>query len=74
MKSREHQTYNTEGKRIGSWGMVEMEEDKRRHIFADDPETLKKLRDKEKIAKEKAAAGVDFSKVSRYEMSAKRIW
>ncbi|KAF4632980.1 hypothetical protein G7Y89_g5149 [Cudoniella acicularis] len=74
MKKREHQNYDSEGKRIGSWGMVEMEEEKRRHIFEDDPETLKRLREKERLAKEKAAAGQDLSKISRYEMSAKRIW
>ncbi|CAG8975686.1 hypothetical protein HYALB_00007890 [Hymenoscyphus albidus] len=74
MKKREHQNYTMEGKRIGSWGMVEMEEEKRDHIFGDDPETLKKLREKERLGKEKAAAAPDFSKISRYEMSAKRIW
>lgn len=54
--------------------MVEMEEEKRDHIFGDDPETLNKMREKERLGKEKAAAAQDFSKISRYEMSAKRIW
>ncbi|TVY47879.1 Endoplasmic reticulum membrane protein [Lachnellula occidentalis] len=74
MKTREHQNYDMDGKRIGGWGMVELEEEKRRYFFEDDPETLKKLKEKERLAKEKAAAGQDFSKISRYEMSAKRIW
>ncbi|TVY86975.1 Endoplasmic reticulum membrane protein 65 [Lachnellula willkommii] len=74
MKKREHQNYDMDGKRIGGWGMVELEEEKRRYFFEDDPETLKKLKEKERLAKEKAAAGQDFSKISRYEMSAKRIW
>jgi hypothetical protein len=74
MKKRENENYNMEGKRLGSWGMVEMEDEKRRHIFEDDPETLKRLKEKERLGKEKAAAGQDFSKISRYEMSAKRIW
>ncbi|KAG9239153.1 eukaryotic membrane protein family-domain-containing protein [Amylocarpus encephaloides] len=74
MKKREHQNYDMEGKRLGSWGMVEMEDEKRRYIFEDDPETFKRLKEKERLGKEKAAAGTDFSKVSRYEMSAKRIW
>jgi hypothetical protein len=74
MKKREHQNYDMEGKRIGGWGMVELEDEKRRYFFDDDPETLKKLKEKERLAKEKAAAGQDFSKISRYEMSAKRIW
>ncbi|TVY38275.1 Endoplasmic reticulum membrane protein [Lachnellula subtilissima] len=74
MKKRDHQNYDMDGKRIGGWGMVELEEEKRRYFFEDDPETLKKLKEKERLAKEKAAAGQDFSKISRYEMSAKRIW
>lgn len=74
MKTREHQSYDTESKRLGSWGMTELDDEKRRHIFEDDPETFRKLKEKEKLGKEKAAAGTDFSKVSRYEMSAKRIW
>lgn len=74
MKKREYQSYDTEGKRIGGWGLVELGDEKRRHIFEDDPETLRKLKEKERIAQEKAAAGQDFSKISRYEMSAKRIW
>jgi len=74
MKKRENENYGMQGKRIGSWGMVEMDDEKRRHIFQDDPETLKKLKEKERLGKEKAAAGQDFSKIIRYEMSAKRIW
>lgn len=74
MKKREQQNYDMEGRRIGGWGMVELEDEKRRYFFEDDPETLRKLKEKERLAKEKAAAGQDFSKISRYEMSAKRIW
>ena len=84
MKKRENQSYDTGGKRVGGWGMVEVDDDKRRWIYDDDPEGLKKLREREKNAKEKSektgekgekgAGGMDFSKISRYEMSAKRIW
>ena len=79
MKQRENVNYDAGGKRVGGWGMVEVDEDKRRHIYADDPDTLRKMREKERAAKEKAAkggsAGSDsFARISRYEMAAKRIW
>lgn len=55
---------------------MEVDDDKKRWIYDDDPETLRKLKDKERVAKDKAAKGpgTDFDKISRYEMSAKRIW
>jgi hypothetical protein len=76
MKKREHQNYGTEGKRLGGWGIVEVDEDKKRWIYDDDPETLKKLREKERAAKQKAeksGSEQDFGNISRYEM-VKRIW
>ncbi|CZS96211.1 related to cytomegalovirus gH-receptor family protein [Rhynchosporium graminicola] len=73
MKKRENQSYTAEGKRLGIWGMSEVDEDKNRWIYDDDPETLKKMKEKEKIGKEKAEKSQDFGKISRYEMI-KRIW
>jgi len=78
MKKREHLSYDTGGKRVGGWGTVEVDDSKKRWIYDDDMETLNKFKEKERAAKEKAergaATGQDFSKISRYEMSAKRIW
>jgi hypothetical protein len=78
MKKRENESYDTAGKRLGGWGMVEVDESKKRWIYDDDLETLQKLKEKERAAKEKAEKGnwqgQDFSKITRYEMSAKRIW
>jgi hypothetical protein len=77
MKTQEHTSYDTGGRRLGGWGVVEMDEAKRRWFYDDDPDALKKLRDKERAAKEKqensAGSGQDFGKISRYEM-VKRIW
>lgn len=77
MKKREHASYDTGGRRLGGWGVVEVDEAKRRWIYNDDPEGLKQVREKERAFKEKqeslGGAGLDFSKVSRYEMG-KRIW
>jgi len=69
-------SFDTKGRRVGGWGMADVDDDKKRWIFADDPESLRKMREKENLTKEKAEKGgvIDFSKISRYEMSAKRIW
>ena len=76
MKKREQINYDTGGKRVGGWGMVEVDDAKRRHIFEDDPETLAKLKERETLAREKAEKGSkeDFGRINRYEMFAKRIW
>lgn len=78
MKKRENQSYDTAGKRLGGWGTIEVDDSKKRWIYDDDLETLQKLKEKERAAKEKNekgnGQGQDFSKISRYEMSAKRIW
>ncbi|PBP20742.1 eukaryotic membrane protein family [Diplocarpon rosae] len=73
MKKREHHSYSAEGKRLGIWGMTEVDDDKRRWIYHDDPEALSKMKEKERIGKEKAEKSQDFGKISRYEML-KRIW
>ena len=77
MKTREHVNYDAEGKRLGLWGTVELDESKKRWIYEDDPEALARLKEKERAGKEKMERerkeGQDFSKISRYEMT-KRIW
>jgi hypothetical protein len=78
MKKREQMNYDTRGKRVGGRGMVEIDDDKKRWIFDDDPETLQKLKEKERVAKEtaqkeKGEVGQDFGKISRFDM-VKRIW
>ena len=78
MKQREKTPIHAEGRRVGGWGVVEVDEDKRRWIYADDPEGAKKLREREIANKEKEARlereGESFDKVARYEMITKRIW
>ena len=65
-------SYAVEGScRVGGWGVVEVNDDKRRWIYADDLEGLRKLKEKEK-EKSKEDGGMDH--VTRYEMVAKRIW
>ena len=56
--------------------MVEVDEDKKRWIYDDDLETLRKNKEKERAFREKAeksGSEQDFAKISRYEM-VKRIW
>ena len=78
MKQREKAPIHAKGRRVGGWGVVEVDEDKRRWIYADDPEGAKKLREREIATKEKEARlerdSEAFDKVARYEMINKRIW
>jgi hypothetical protein len=77
MKERENLSLDTKGRRLGGWGMVEVDEDKRRWLYEDDPEGAKALKERERKAAERSREsekGMDFGRVTRYEMSAKRIW
>lgn len=74
-KEKEKETYNTEGRRIGSWGMTELDDDKRHYIYEDDTERLRVMKEKETRGREKSdKMGLnEFNKISRYDM-VKRIW
>ncbi|KAI1880579.1 hypothetical protein JX265_000819 [Neoarthrinium moseri] len=66
------------GKRVGGWGMVEVGDERRKLIYADDPEGLKRMRERERkgdqMAKKMEIGDDGLEKVTRYEMIAKRIW
>ncbi|MCJ1281891.1 hypothetical protein MMC26_001214 [Xylographa opegraphella] len=78
MKARERVSSTAEGKRLGGWGVVEVDEEKRRLIYEDDAEGLRR--------RERAVGGggggkererekeKGFEDVRRYDMVAKRIW
>lgn len=73
MKQRERDNdVDAEGKRVGGWGVVEVDEAKRSWIYADDREGLEKLRERNRRKGKELDSG--FSGVSRYSMVAKRIW
>ncbi|OJD25356.1 hypothetical protein ACJ73_03269 [Blastomyces percursus] len=63
-------------RRVGGWGAVEVGEDRRRWIYADDPEGARRLKEREERDRVgKPSAGSDgIEGVMRYEMAAKRIW
>ncbi|PYH45035.1 DUF747-domain-containing protein [Aspergillus saccharolyticus JOP 1030-1] len=62
-------------RRVGGWGVVEVNDDHRRWIYADDPDGLRKLKAKEeKDAKSGGKEELHLDHVQRYEMVAKRIW
>ncbi|KAI0851213.1 DUF747-domain-containing protein [Daldinia vernicosa] len=72
----ERENFSQPGKRVGSWGAVEVGDDRRKWIYEDDKEGLKKMRERERKTEEKFKEKGDdgLSKVMRYEMVAKRIW
>lgn len=73
--SQKGRGYAVEGsKRIGGWGVVEVGEDRRRWVYADDPEGLKRVRAYEEKEVKKGGDEGSFEHVQRYEMVAKRIW
>ena len=73
MKQRERDSnVEAEGKRVGGWGVVEVDEAKRSWIYVDDREGLEKLRERDRRKGREDDSG--FSGVSRYSMVAKRIW
>ncbi|KAF3037826.1 hypothetical protein E8E12_007547 [Didymella heteroderae] len=78
MREREMMNVETGGKRIGGWGVVDVDEEKRRYIHVDDPEGLRSLRERDEKSKKKEdqerERGTSFGHVSRYAMVAKRIW
>ncbi|KAJ5595017.1 uncharacterized protein N7459_001225 [Penicillium hispanicum] len=66
--------FNVEGsRRAGGWGMVEVGDDKRRWIYADDPDGLRRVKEKEEKDKNKDK-DMKIDHVQRYEMVAKKIW
>ncbi|THC92326.1 hypothetical protein EYZ11_008195 [Aspergillus tanneri] len=60
-------------RRVGGWGMVEVNDDQRRWIYVDDPEALRRLKAKEEKDKN-TKEEMNMDHVQRYEMVAKRIW
>ena len=74
MKERERVVVHADGRRVGGWGVVEVDEDKRRWIYADDPEGSRRLREREREGKARAADARGFEGIERYSMVGKRIW
>ncbi|EMD68157.1 hypothetical protein COCSADRAFT_108322 [Bipolaris sorokiniana ND90Pr] len=78
MQEREKMSVETGGKRIGGWGVVDVDEEKRKVIYEDDAEGLRRLRERDEKGRKKEAEekerGTGFGHVSRYAMVAKRIW
>ena len=72
MKEREKTSSHANGRRVGGWGAVEVDEDKRRWIYKDDPDGARKLRERE--ARDRKGGSESYGGVNRYSMAAKRIW
>lgn len=78
MKERENLSLDTQGKRVGGWGIVEVDDDKKRIIYEGDEEGMRKLKERERKMEKAKDAGdtAEFGGVLRYSLSAKskRIW
>ncbi|KAK7744754.1 hypothetical protein SLS62_010056 [Diatrype stigma] len=68
-------------KRIGAWGATEVGDERRRWLYDDDPDGLRRMRERERKTEEKfrehSKGGADdgLARVCRYEMGvSKRIW
>lgn len=74
----EKESFDTFGKRLGAFGVVELDDQKKEMIYADDKDGLLELKKREKkwkdIAEKERKEGADFDSVRRYEMVGKRIW
>ena len=67
---KQDNNFDAEGTRIGGWGLVEVDDDKRSWIYADDKDGLARLRERQRRRNKEDS----FSGVTRYSMAAKRIW
>ncbi|KAI0389130.1 DUF747-domain-containing protein [Xylariaceae sp. FL0594] len=72
----EHENFSQPGLRVGAFSSVEIGDERRKWIYEDDPEGLKRMRERERKTQEKFKEKTDdgLAKVVRYEMVAKRIW
>ena len=74
MKDRDAVSTHAEGKRVGGWGVVEVDEDTRRWIYVDDPEGARRMRERAALERQKDPKPEFYEGVNRYSMVAKRIW
>ncbi|KAK4038589.1 eukaryotic membrane protein family-domain-containing protein [Parachaetomium inaequale] len=72
----EKESFDARGKRTGGYGQVEVGDERRRWIFGEDGEGLRKARERERKVEGNVERDreKDFGRVMRYEMVARRIW
>ncbi|KAI0875415.1 DUF747-domain-containing protein [Hypoxylon argillaceum] len=72
----EHENFSQPGQRVGAFSTIEIGDERRKLIYEDDPDGLKRMRDRDRKTQEKFKQPGDdgLAKVVRYEMVAKRIW
>ncbi|RYP18978.1 hypothetical protein DL767_009726 [Monosporascus sp. MG133] len=73
----ERESFAQPGKRVGPYGATEVGDERRRWLYEDDPDGLKRMRDRERKTEERFKDKGDdgLSRVLRYELGvSKRIW
>jgi hypothetical protein len=74
MALREQEVVDAEGKRRGGWGVVEVGEERRRTVYEGDEAGLRKVKERERKGEGEKGREVDYGRIRRYDMVAKRIW
>ena len=70
----EREPVDIKSKRVGGYGYIELGEERKRWIYADDPDGMRQSKDRERKNERNAEKDKDYSNIMRYEMVAKRIW
>ncbi|KAH8896629.1 DUF747-domain-containing protein [Thozetella sp. PMI_491] len=70
----ERESVDIKSKRVGGFGHIEVGEERKRWIYADDPDGMRKSKERERKNERNAEKEKDLNSVMRYEMVAKRIW
>ena len=74
MREREHQAVDTHAQRVGRYATIEVNDEKKRWIYRDDPDGLRQSSERAERGRKKG--DMELDDVQRYTMAArsKRIW
>lgn len=71
MKERAGMNFLTGARKVGGFGLIEVSDDQKKWIYADDPVGERALKERESRPPPRE---VNLDDVKRYSMAAKRIW
>lgn len=71
MKERAEMNFLTGARKVGGFGLIEVSDDQKKRIYADDPAGERAMKERESRPPPRE---IDLDTVQRYSMAAKRIW